>query len=183
MSIDEFLRIKKEIIGEEEKKNLGEEAFVRDGKTRKTKYKAQSDDGKKHLHPVRWCRQPLVPPEDFYRKTPKKRDVVIRNFPSEHLGITGQVPDAVLGHMHNRSVKVSLASFCKSTFKSGRAGEKGGKFPDLFQLQEGVLNYCMVLHSIWPSDYTGLVLMKVLTEARWGETAGLTGRYVLLVFT
>ena len=181
MSIDEFLRIKKEIVGEEERKNLGEEAFTRDEKAPKTKYKQQSDDGKKRLHPARWNRQPLVPPEEFYRKTPKKRDVIIRNFPTEHLGIGGQVPDATLGHMHNRSVKVSLASFCKTSFKTAKGGDKGGKYPDLFQLQEGLINYTMILHSIWPADYTGLVLMKVLTEARWGEAAGLYGRYCVFM--
>jgi len=176
MSLDEFLRVKKEIIGEEEKKNLGEEAFTRDGKARKTRYKKGSDDGKRKLHSARWNRQPLVPPEEFYRKIPKKRDTVIRNFPMEHLGIAGQVPDSVLGHMHNRCVKVSLDNFCKPTFKTAKGSEKAGKYADLFQLQEAIVNYCIVLHSLWPSDYSGLVLMKVLTEAKWGETAGLTGR-------
>jgi hypothetical protein len=176
MSIDEFLRIKKEIIGEEEKKNLGEEAFTRDAKARKTKYKAKTDDGKKRLHPARWNRQPLIPPEDFYKKVPKKRETVIRNFPMDHLGVAGQVPDTVVGHMHNRCVKVSLDSFIKTLFKAPKAGDKGGKYADLFQLQEGVLNYCIMLHALWPCDYSGLVITKVLAEARWGESAGLTGR-------
>lgn len=140
------------------------------------RYKAASDDGRRKLHRARWNRQPLVPPESFYRKTPKKRTTIIRNFPMEHLGITGEISETTIGHLHNRSVKVSLDNFVKSTWKPARNGDKAGKFADLFQLQDGVNNYCILLHAIWPSDYTGLVITKVLNQAKWGETAGLTGR-------
>jgi hypothetical protein len=44
------------------------------------------------------------------------------------------------------------------------------------RLLEAVINYSILLHSLWPADYTGLVILKVLTEARWGETAGLSSR-------
>jgi hypothetical protein len=46
----------------------------------------------------------------------------------------------------------------------------------MFQLMEAAVNYSIMLHTLWPQDYTGLVLLKVLCEARWGETAGATGR-------
>jgi hypothetical protein len=39
------------------------------------------------------------------------------------------------------------------------------------QLQESVLNYATALHAIWPQDYAGLVIMRVLVEAKWGEVA------------
>jgi hypothetical protein len=177
-TVDGFIKVKKQIEKEEERKNLGEEACAKDGMTRTVRYKAKKDDGKKKLHLARWNRQPLVPPEDFYAKVPKKRETVIRNFPMDHYGIASQVPDLVLGHMHNRSVKVSLDSFVKSSYKAAKGNDKAGKFADLFQLLEGIVNYCIVLHALWPADYTGLVLLKVLTEARWGEAAGLTGRCV-----
>jgi hypothetical protein len=178
LTMDGFLKLKKQIEKEEERKNLGEEAFSRDSQTKTIRYKAQKDNGKRKLHLARWNRQPLVPLEEFYTKVPKRRETVIRNFPMEHLGITSQVPDAVLGYLHNRQVKVTLDSFVKSSYKAARGNEKAGKYADLFQLLEGIVNFCIVLHAIWPSDYTGLVLLKVLTEARWGESAGLTGRYV-----
>jgi hypothetical protein len=47
----------------------------------------------------------------------------------------------------------------------------------MFQLMEGIVNYSIMLQAIWPYDYTGLVLLKVLCEARWGEAANLNGRY------
>ena len=180
LTVDGFLKLKKQIEKEEERKNLGEEACAKDGLTRTVRYKAKKDNGKKKLHLARWNRQPLVPPEEFYAKVPKKCETVIRNFPMEHYGITSQVPDLVLGHMHNRCVKVSLDSFVKSSYKAAKGNDKAGKFADLFQLLEGIVNYCIVLHALWPSDYTGLVLLKVLTEARWGESVGLTGRYVIM---
>jgi hypothetical protein len=176
LSLDTFMAIKKQVGKEELRKNLGEEAFARDAKTKKIRYKAMSDDGKRRFHLARWNRQPLVPPEEYYHKIPKKRDTIVRNFPMEHLGISSQIPDIVLGYMHNRSVKVTLDNFTKSSFKAAKGNEKAGKYADLFQLIEGVVNYSIALHAIWPHDYTGLVILKVLTEARWGETAGLSGR-------
>jgi hypothetical protein len=176
MTYDTFLRTKDTFDKLEASKNLGEETSARDAKAKKTKYKKGKDDGRKRLHKARWNRQPLVPPEEFYKKVPKKQATVIRHFPMEHLGITGQVPDATITHMHNRAVKVVFDSFCKPTFKAARNGEKAGKYADLFQLLEAVINYSILLHSLWPADYTGLVILKVLTEARWGETAGLSSR-------
>jgi hypothetical protein len=141
LTVDGFLKLKKQIEKEEERKNLGEEACAKDGLTRTVRYKAKKDNGKKKLHLARWNRQPLVPPEEFYAKVPKKRETVIRNFPMEHYGITSQVPDLVLGHMHNRCVKVSLDSFVKSSYKAAKGNDKAGKFADLFQLLEGIVNY------------------------------------------
>jgi hypothetical protein len=136
MTYDTFLRTKDTFDKLEASKNLGEETSARDAKAKKTKYKKGKDDGRKRLHKARWNRQPLVPPEEFYKKVPKKQATVIRHFPMEHLGITGQVPDATITHMHNRAVKVVFDSFCKPTFKAARNGEKAGKYADLFQLLE-----------------------------------------------
>jgi hypothetical protein len=175
-TLDELMRYQTQIQEREKKDNLGEEVFTKDAKPPKTKYKKKTDDGKKRLHTARWNRLPLVPPKEYYKKTPKKRNAVIRNFPTEHYGITGQVSEATIGQMHNRSVKVTLCSFCKSTYKPAKAGEKAGKYADLFQLMEGIVNYGIILHALWPYDYTGWTLLKVLCEVRWGETANLVGR-------
>lgn len=34
------------------------------------------------------------------------------------------------------------------------------------------MNYTMILHSLWPADFSGLVLLKVLDDANWGEELG-----------
>jgi hypothetical protein len=176
-TLNELSMFKRDLAEEQNKRNLGEDVFTRDSKVPKTKYKKMTDDSKKRFHPARWNRQPLVPPKAFFKHIPKKRNAIVRNFPTEHYGISGQVSETTIGHLHNRSVKVTLDSFCKATYKPARAGEKAGKYLDVYQLMEGIVNYCILLHAIWPNDYTGLVILKVLCEARWGDTAGLNGRY------
>ena len=63
--------------------------------------------------------------------------------------------------MHDRQVPVELDLFTKTV------AEK-----DCFasmRLQQGVINYAIGMHAIWPTDYSPLVIMKVLAENRWGE--------------
>jgi hypothetical protein len=169
MSLDELLRLKKEIAGEDEKKNLGEEVFSKDGKPEKFTFKKQTDDGVKRLHPARGLRQPLAHPKHWYKMVPKKRDSIIRNFPMDHLGITGKVSDVAIGKMHNRSVKITLDLFCKTTHREARGPHKAGKYSDGHQLRQGINHYCLLLHVLWPQDYTGLVIQEVLNEAQWAE--------------
>ena len=39
-------------------------------------------------------------------------------------------------------------------------------------LQEAVLNYTVIMQALWPLDYSGFVITRVLIEARWGEAGG-----------
>ncbi len=87
-----------------------------------------------------------------------------------------QVSEVTIGYLHNRQVKVTLDAFWKTSYKAAKNGDKAGKYADLFQLIEVAVNYSIMLHALWPQDYTGLVLLKVLCEARWGETVAATGR-------
>ena len=171
LSLDELLRLKKEVMGEEERKNLGEEVFRKDGKPKKIRFKASTDNSTTKLHPARGFRQPLVHPKEFYSTVPKKRDVVIRNFPMDHYGVAGQVSETVIGRLHNRTVVQTFDSFVKISVKTGKGGSGQGKYADFQQLQEGVNNYTIMLHALWPQDYTGVVMWKVLIEANWGEYA------------
>ncbi len=168
-TLDQMLDLQVRIAAEEEKKNLGEEAFSKDGKPEKHRFKKQTDDGVKRLHPARGLRQPLAHPKHWYKLVPKKRESVIRNFPMDHIGLTGHLSEVTLGKLHNRSVKVTLDQFCKSTHKEARGPHKAGKYPDGHQLRDGINKYCLALHMIWPQDYTGLVIQEVLNEAHWAE--------------
>jgi hypothetical protein len=175
--LDSLMRLKREMEKVEEKKELGDEVFTRDATLKKTKYKAKSDDGYKKLHPARACRQPLGVPSEWYGVLiPKKREQVVRNFPLEHYGMAGQVSEKILGKAHNRSVPLTFDHFSKSSLADNT---KPDKPPDLSiqQLQETVLNFAVVLHALWPSDYTAFVVFRVLIEAKWGEVAGNDNRY------
>jgi hypothetical protein len=164
-TLAELLFLKAEIEKVEDKRNLGQEIFQRDGVSKKIRHKAQSDNGSTKRHPARYHRQVLLHPKEYYKEVPTKREVVIRNFPMEHLGMTGQVSDSTVGRLHNRTVVLTFDNFGKSTLK------KGGKYSDLHQLQEGVFNYGTMLHALWPMDYTLFAMYRVLHDAHWGEIA------------
>ena len=175
--IDSLVRFKREVAEVEEKKELGEAVFSRDAVLKKVKYKAKTDNGFKKLHPARVCRQPLAVPSEWYGKlVPRKREHIIRNFPLEHYGMAGQVSEKVLGKAHNRSVPLTFDQFSRTSLcDSG----KSGKDPDLTlqQIQETAINYAVVLHALWPSDYSALVFLRVLVEAKWGDVAANDNRY------
>ena len=167
--IDELIRLKREVVVEEEKKELGDSAFSKDTVVKKTKYKAAKDDGYTKLHAARSARQPLAEPDKWYGKlVPIKRTVIVRNFPIEHYGAAGQVSDKTLGKCHNRAVDLPFEQFCKTNVLGGKEAEIS-----LRQLEEGLHNYKAVLHALWPQDWTGLVLDRVLFEVKWGEATGL----------
>lgn len=167
--IDALVRFKSEIAKVEEKKELGDEAFSRDAVLKKIKFKAASDDGVKKLHPARGLRQPLALPSEWYAKlVPRKREQIVRNFPVEHYGMAGQVSQKVLGKAHNRAVTLSLDQFCRQDASAADLSVK--------QIQEAVINFAVVLHALWPTDYSALVVLRVLAEAGWGDVAGQDNR-------
>jgi hypothetical protein len=92
-----LLEYKRECEAEKKIKDLGEEICTKDERPLKVRYKSQSDDGKRKLHPSRWNRPLLAHPKNYFHLIPTKHEVIIRNFPNDHLGINGQVPEGVLG--------------------------------------------------------------------------------------
>jgi len=169
MELQVLLALKDKIDLVQQKRNLGEEVFSKDSKPQKIRFKARSDDGVKKLHPARNLRLPLAHPKYWFKSVPKKREAIIRNFPMDHLGLTGHIADDTIGKMHNRSVKVTLDLFCKATHHEAKGNQKAGKYCIGSQIREGLNNYCLALHCLWPQDYTGLVITKVLIEADWAE--------------
>jgi hypothetical protein len=96
-TLDAILKTKEQLDKIENKENLGEEVFSKDGKPEKVRYKAQSDNGVDKLHPARGNRLPIDHPKHWFKKlVPKRRETVIRNFPMDHLGLTGKVSEATL---------------------------------------------------------------------------------------
>ena len=169
--LDVWLGYMREIDKVEQKKNLGDEVFSKDGKPEKIHFKAKTDNGVSKLHPARGLRLPIAHPKHWFKLVPKKRDAVVRNFPMDHLGLTGHIADDVLGKLHNRSVPLKLDMFCKSSHHEAVGQQKAGKYSDIHQLRTGINHFCLALHCIWPLDYTGLVITEVLNEAHWAEEA------------
>ena len=177
-SVSEIQDMQSKMEREAEKQNLGEDLFNRDSKPKKIKFKAQTDNGISKLHEARYLRPPICQPKEYYDKIPQKRTEIIRNFPMEHYGMQGQVPDATIGRMHNRTVLQTFDAFGKFSKQA-----KAGKYPDQHQLEEGLLNYGSLQNAIWPLDYSTFVIWRVLHEANWGEqvTSDPKKRYELVV--
>jgi hypothetical protein len=153
----------------EEKKNLGQEVFSKDGKPERVHFKAKTDNGVNKLHPARALRLPIAHPKHWFKLVSKKRETVVRNFPMDHLGLTGHIAEDIKGKLHNQSVKLTFDMLCKSTHHEATGQTKAGKYSDVHQLRAGINHFSLALHCIWPQDYTGLVLTEVLNEAHWAE--------------
>ena len=78
-----------------------------------------------------------------------------------HYGVEGQVAETTYVKMHDRQVPVELDLFTKTVAEKNCFAS--------MRLQQGVINYAIGMHAIWPTDYSPLVIMKVLAENRWGE--------------
>ena len=166
--IDALIRTKREIAGEEEKKELGDSVTCRDAVIRKIKYKEAKDDGYTKLHIARAARQPLAEPSKWFGKlVPVKRSEVVRSFPLEHYGAAGQVSDKTLGKLHNRAVALPFDQFCKVNVLGGKDAELSQR-----QLEEGMFNYTAVMHALWPPDYSGMAIHRVMFDTKWGESTG-----------
>jgi hypothetical protein len=100
----------------------------------------------------------------------------------DHVGLTGQVSETLIGKMHNRTVKVSLEQFCKVTHHDAKGSSKAGKYANPHQIRAGLVNYCLLLQQLWPTDYSGLVMVKVLEDELWadGVTADDKKRYEIV---
>jgi len=174
MSIAEISQFKAHYDKEEERKGVGSAVFGKDKKLEPVKIKKGLDDGEKRLNKARFnLRMPICPPKKYWHKVPKKRDV-FRHLPLGHLGLEGQVSEATVVRMHDRRVPVTLDMLYKANaFKEMK--QDGGAWiepTEIRHLQEAILNYSVILWAIWPFDYAGFVIHRVLVEANWGRAAG-----------
>jgi hypothetical protein len=175
MELGQLMKFKEHFEKEAEKKGLGAAACGTDLKAKKVKYAAMTDDSFKRLHPARFSRQPLAVPKKYWKDVPQKRGEIFRHFPLAHYGAEGQVNEATIVKMHDRQVAIELDMLARCNFgKEMKPGEKAPwtEATEVKHMQEAVLNFATMLHAIWPADYSGLVILRVLVEARWGEVAG-----------
>ena len=174
MTIMEISQFKEHYEKEELRKGGGSAIFGKDSMLKAKKFKAAVDDGREQLHPARFdLRMPVSLPKLYWHRMPAKRDL-FRHFPMAHLGMEGQVSETTILRMHDRRVPVSLGMLYKANAaRDGRAESQAWVEPtEVRHLQEAVLNYAVVLNALWPLDYAGFVILRVLVEAKWGEVAG-----------
>jgi hypothetical protein len=126
-----------------------------------------TDDGEKKLHPAWFVGLPRVDPKQYWDQVPAAAVEIYRHVPLTHHGVEGVAEQAIV-KMHNRRVPVDLDGMLKDC-KNCR------------QVQLGVFNYVAVLRSLYPVDYGGLVIMRVLIESGWGENLGSEKQRVTLM--
>ena len=174
MTIAEVSQFKEHYEKEEEKKGAGSAVYGKDRKLKPVNFEKGKDDGVARLHPARFeLRMPLCAPKKYWSKMPVRREVY-RHFPLAHLGMEGQVSEATIVRMHDRRVPITLDMLYKGNAARDVKAEKAEWLEptEIKHLQEAILNYVVLLHALWPVDYAGMVITRVLVEANWGIAAG-----------
>ena len=174
MTIAEVSQFKEHYEKEEEKKGAGSAVYGKDRKLKPVNFEKGKDAGVARLHPARFeLRMPLCAPKKYWSKMPVRREVY-RHFPLAHLGMEGQVSEATIVRMHDRRVPITLDMLYKGNAARDVKAEKAEWLEptEIKHLQEAILNYVVLLHALWPVDYAGMVITRVLVEANWGIAAG-----------
>jgi hypothetical protein len=167
LTMAEMMGLKDQFEKEQERKGVGAAVFGKDRKPKKRKFKAMTDDGEKRLHPARFVGLPRADPKRYWDQVPAAATEIYRHVPLAHLGVEGVAEQAIV-KMHNRRVPVDLDGMFKDC-------------KDCRQVQLAVFNYVAVLRSLHPVDYGGLVILRVLMEAGWGENLGTEKQRVALM--
>ena len=144
-------------------------------------FKEAKDNGTTKLHPARWHRGALLPPEEYYHQTPVNYSHIYKNIPMKHLGMQHKVCDKTIIAMHDKRVTLTIKHFL--TENVGVAAKPRVTFtsPDgsthsdfawveantINQCQEAMLNYNCINHHLYSWDYTGLVMERILIKHRW----------------
>ena len=162
---------------------LGEnyETFSRDVKPPTVVFKEAKDNGSTKLHPARWHRGALVPPEDYYDQTPVNHVHIYKNIPLKHLGMQHKVCDKTIIAMHDKRVTLNIKHFLTENVgvaakpRVTYSGPDGSTHSDFAwveantvnQCQEAMLNYDCINHHLYSWDYTGLVMQRLMIKHRW----------------
>ena len=175
MSISEISQFKANFLMEEEKKGGGCALYGKDQVLKAVKFKKGRDDGRGRLHEARFkLRMPICLPRKYWSRIPAKREL-FRHFPLAHLGLEGQVNEATILRMHDRRIPIQLDMLYKGNSTRDARADKNMDWvepTEVRHLQEAVLNYTVIMQALWPLDYSGFVITRVLVEARWGEAGG-----------
>lgn len=160
------------------------ETFAKDQRPPKKKFKAEVDDGRKRLHSARFLRQPLDSPKSWWKKVPTVRSHVYKNMSLEFSGRQNCVAEKTIANLHNRTLALTLKHFNSDNVTVSSKPKKSissyteqgmtsvfdfcwDEPSTMLQIQDSILNYCFLLHNLWPYDTTGLQILGCLTKYRW----------------
>ena len=159
-------------------------SFTKDTLPNSTLFKEARDNGVKRLHEARFLRLPLVDQKKWWHLVPLTRNHKYRNIPLKFMGCQGQVAEKTVENAHDRSNAHQLKHFfsenisvnAKPLKKIERTDEDGlstvldylwEEPSSLSHVQDAIINYQAVLHNLWPTDPTAIIILKVLNKYKW----------------
>jgi hypothetical protein len=110
-----------------------------------------------------------VPPTEYLKDMPVRREQVYRHIELTHLGAEGEVKEGVIVKMHDTGVEVTLSQFQSPNFiKTKKQDKKEGddEPTQVWQVNDALVNYAAVMHSLWPTNFAPLVIQKSLVDSR-----------------
>jgi hypothetical protein len=93
---------------EAERKGFGAAIFGKDQKLKKSSFKKKTDDGYTRLHPARWQRLPMAPPDKYWDAVPRAHEQRFRHLQLGHYGAESQINEKVILSLHDRQVRPTL---------------------------------------------------------------------------
>ena len=180
---------------EKNKKGGQQEMAAKDEKQLAVVFQEQKDDGKRKLHPARWCRLPLKKTKKWWKKTPTIRKKTFLSFDLEFTGSEHKIADRTLQKLHDRTTALELKNFCSENAAVNSKPQKEERRADgtlvrdldwvtptsVAQIQEAIVNYLCANHALWPFDLTGFSLLRILTKYRWFEHTKNTKLQITLI--
>ena len=140
------------------------------------------DNGLDILCEARNLRHPVGKREDAWKNMPAVRVHVYKTLDLKPHGIEGQVAEEAIGILHDRRRQLRIILFAKinaniatSQLKVRTEHVAGGSSISTTELDwksigsikmvtEAIVNYDIVNRLIWPIDFTGIVMLKLLND-------------------
>ena len=160
--------------------------------------KACRDNGIDVLSEGRLERHPLGPISVVWAMMPQFREHIYRTIDLRPYGSDSQVPEATIGIVHDRRQLLKMEYFCKinanmSTrhLKVRTEHEVGGssvstttmdwkEISSMKHVQDALINYEIINRLIWPLDFTGIVMLKLLNEYMYLPYGDEKGRVIAI---
>ena len=101
---------------EAERRGFGAAIFGKDQKLKKVKFSKKADDGYTKLHPARWLRLPMAPPDKYWKRVPRAHEQRFRHLHLAHYGAKSQINEKIILGMHDRQVRELVLTFAEKQF-------------------------------------------------------------------
>lgn len=142
-------------------------------------FEAGDDDNYLVLHPARFGPRPFCDEDELYKYVPMKLEHVYKNINTGLFGADAQISERAIGLLHDRTVPIPLKVFSqmnatvswKPMIEERRRSENRVasivdydwvELENVPAVQDALINYTGVQQYLYPFDFTGLALLKLM---------------------